>query len=63
MQAQDADSKRTTSKRTRNNRQNVLNSARADLISIDQTTALICASVLTRARYRINGVNEVSVTS
>ena len=24
---------------------------RADLISIDQTTALVCASVLTRARY------------
>ena len=40
------------SERTRNkyNRQNV-ESARADLISIDQTTALICASVLTRARY------------
>ena len=29
----------------------MLNFARADLISIDQTTALICASVLTRARY------------
>ena len=29
----------------------MLNSARADLISIDHTTALICASVLTRARY------------
>ena len=39
----------------------MLNSARADLISIDHTTALICASVLTRARYSINGVNEVSV--
>ena len=29
----------------------MLNSARADLISIAHTTALICASVLTRARY------------
>ena len=29
----------------------MLNSARADLISISHTTALICASVLTRARY------------
>ena len=27
----------------------MLNSARADLISIDQKTALVCASVLTRA--------------
>ena len=40
----------------------MLNSARADLISIDQTTALVCASVLTRATELIvNGVNEVSV--
>ena len=29
----------------------MLNSALADLISIDQTTAFICASVFTRARY------------
>ena len=42
----------------------MLNSARADLISIDQTTALRCASVLTRARYCsiYIGVNEVSVS-
>ena len=38
----------------------MLNSARANLISIDHTTALICAPVLTRARYWINGMNEVS---
>ena len=29
----------------------MLNSARVDLTSIDQTTALICASVITRASY------------
>ena len=40
----------------------MLNFARADLISIDQTTALICAFVLTRATasFLVNGVNEIS---
>ena len=53
MQAQDADSKRTTSKRTKERAitDKMLNSVRADSILVDQTTALICASVLTRARY------------